>query len=148
MDFQGGVYLFQIVDYYAAAMSLMYIAFFECVAIVWIYGTKRLSANIKDMTGSYPHFFYRFCWNFVSPLLILGLWIFSMIDYQEPTYNKGAYTYPGWAIGLGWCISVTSLAPIPVMAFVRVAKAKANGLFNVRKLNLPISRVFYCFQPY
>jgi solute carrier family 6 GABA transporter-like protein 6/8/11/12/13 len=68
--FQGGIYLFQIVDYYAAAMTLMYIAFFECAAIVWIYGTKRLSANIKDMTGQYPNFMYRFCWKFISPFLI------------------------------------------------------------------------------
>ena len=57
-------------DYYAAAMSLMYIAFFECVAVLWIYGTKRMSANIKDMTGSYPNIIYRLCWRYISPLLI------------------------------------------------------------------------------
>ena len=68
---QGGIYSFQIVDYYAAAMSLMYIAFFECVAIVWIYGTKRMAANIKDMTGSYPNFIFRLLWQYISPLLIL-----------------------------------------------------------------------------
>ena len=68
---QGGVYSFILVDYYAAAMSLMYIAFFECLAVVWIYGTKRMSANIKDMTGSYPNLAYRLCWRYISPLLIL-----------------------------------------------------------------------------
>ena len=52
-------------------MSLMYIAFFECVAIVWIYGTKRMAANIKDMTGSYPNFIFRLLWQYISPLLIL-----------------------------------------------------------------------------
>jgi SNF family Na+-dependent transporter len=48
----------------------MYIAFFECVAVLWIYGTKRMSANIKDMTGSYPNIIYRVCWRYISPLLI------------------------------------------------------------------------------
>ena len=52
-------------------MSLMYIAFFECVAIVWIYGTKRLSANIKDMSGNYPNAFCQLCWKYISPLLIM-----------------------------------------------------------------------------
>ena len=53
MKFQGGIYVFKIVDYYAAAISLMYIAFFECVAVVWIYGTGRLS-------GTQAHYFYIF----------------------------------------------------------------------------------------
>ena len=129
--FQGGIYSFQIVDYYAAAMSLMYIAFFECVAIVWIYGTKRMSANIKDMTGSYPNFIFRLLWQYISPLLILGLWFFSVTDYKEPTYNKGSYIYPPWAIILGWCIAGTSLAPIPLMAIFRILTAKANSLYTV-----------------
>ena len=66
-------------DYYAAAMSLMYIAFFECVAVLWIYGTKRMSANIKDMTGSYPNIVYRMCWRYISPLLIFVSNLFSML---------------------------------------------------------------------
>jgi solute carrier family 6 GABA transporter-like protein 6/8/11/12/13 len=36
--FQGGVFFFQLIDYYAAAMSLMYLAFFEVIAITWFYG--------------------------------------------------------------------------------------------------------------
>ena len=71
---QGGIYIFQLVDYYGSAISLMYIAFFECTAIVWLYGTKRLSSNVYDMTGSYPNWFFRFCWMFLSPLLIFAIW--------------------------------------------------------------------------
>lgn len=58
-------------DYYAAAISLMYIAFFECIAIVWCYGAGRLAANVKDMTGTYPSWFFRVCWAFVSPVIIM-----------------------------------------------------------------------------
>ena len=58
-------------DYYAAAISLMFIAFFEIISVVWCYGTERLSANIKDMTGNYPNKIFRFCWVAISPLLIL-----------------------------------------------------------------------------
>jgi len=134
--FNGGIYLFQIVDYYAAAMSLMYIAFFECVAVLWIYGTKRMSANIKDMTGSYPNIIYRVCWRYISPLLIFAIWIFSVIDYKEPTYNKDTYSYPKWAITLGWCISATSLVPIPINALYKLLTAKSSYLIEKIKMTL------------
>ena len=52
----------------------MYIAFFECIAVVWLYGVKRLSSNVRDMTGAYPNWFFRYCWMFFSPLLILAIW--------------------------------------------------------------------------
>ena len=66
-------------------MSLMYIAFFECIAIVWVYGVKRMSANIKDMSGSYPNIFYRLCWRYVSPLLILvrNVWFHEKINTKS-----------------------------------------------------------------
>ena len=95
----------------------MCIAFFEIISVVWCYGTGRLSANIKDMTGSYPNKFFQFCWIAVSPLLILvskqrsrcsaycqnteldhlwltrfvniqAIWIFSVVDYKPVTYKK------------------------------------------------------------
>lgn len=40
-------------DYYAASLSITYLAFFEVVAIAWFYGVGRLSRNIKQMTGWY-----------------------------------------------------------------------------------------------
>ena len=122
--------MFKIVDYYAAAISLMYIAFFECVAVVWLYGTPRLSANIKDMTGSGPNVFFRFCLPVVAPILLLGIWGFSIYDYKEPTYGDNIQ-FPRWAIGLGWGIAMTSLLPIPAFAAYNIYQAKADGLWNV-----------------
>ena len=39
-----------------------------------------MSANIKDMSGSYPNIFYRLCWRYVSPLLIL---VRNVFDFTE-----------------------------------------------------------------
>ena len=77
-----------------------------------------------------------------------------MIDYKEPTYNKETYFYPKWAITLGkgdflefflynaclmnifpfilgWCISATSLVPIPVNALYKILTAKSSYLIEV-----------------
>jgi len=137
--FEGGIYVFQIVDYYAAAISLMFIAFFEIISVVWFYGTGRLSANIKDMTGDYPNKLFRFCWIVISPLLIAAIWIFSIVDYKPVTYNKaigGEYFYPDWAIAMGWCITATSFVPIPLLAIYNIYKAKADGICNKFVLSL------------
>lgn len=34
----GGIYYFTLIDFYSAGISVFYIAFFETIAIVWIYG--------------------------------------------------------------------------------------------------------------
>lgn len=47
----SGIYVFQLMDYYAASLSITYLAFFEVVAIAWFYGVGKLSRNIKQMTG-------------------------------------------------------------------------------------------------
>lgn len=123
--------MFQLVDFYAAALSLMYIAFFEVVAVVWVYGAGRLAGNVRDMTGSEPNLYIQVCWWVASPCLIMAIWIFSLADYQPPTYNNGQYVYPEWSIALGWGIAMVSLLAIPTFAMIALYKAKGDGLSQV-----------------
>ena len=126
--FQGGIYFFQIIDFYTAAISLMYIALFETVAIVWLYGVRRLSDNIEEMTGRQPNIIFKFCWMFVSPVLILVIWIFTLYDYEAPSY--GTYNYPWWCILLGWCIAALSILPIPIMAVIAIINAEGKTFLD------------------
>ena len=43
LNFQGGIYVLQIIDWYCASFSLMIISLSECVAIAWIYGNTLYS---------------------------------------------------------------------------------------------------------
>ncbi|KAJ8939073.1 hypothetical protein NQ318_008676 [Aromia moschata] len=96
----------------------MYLAFFEVIAIAWFYGAWKLSANVKSMTGRRPGLFIKLCWLIITPLMILALWIFLIIDYEPPTYNNGVYHYPGWAIAIGWIIAALSIVCIPCYMIV------------------------------
>ena len=69
---QGGIYLFQIMDFYSASgMSLLWICFFETIAVSWFYGADKFSDNIREMIGSKPFFFWYLCWKFFAPAVML-----------------------------------------------------------------------------
>ena len=49
---QGGVYVFQLMDFYAASgMSLLWCVFFQTIAICWIFGAKKFYLCIEQMVG-------------------------------------------------------------------------------------------------
>lgn len=71
---QGGIYFFQLVDHFAASISIMYLAFFEVIAISWFYGGHQLAKNVLEMTGRLPSQYIQFCWWVAAPaLLMVGL---------------------------------------------------------------------------
>ncbi|KAL1140435.1 hypothetical protein AAG570_000367, partial [Ranatra chinensis] len=133
---QGGIYFFQLVDHFAVSNSIMYIAFFEVVAVAWFYGADRLSADIERMTSIRPVLYFKFCWNFAAPVLIMCVLIYSLIDYETPTYNNGAYSYPTWAVLLGWSITATCLLWIPLIAIYVVARAQGKNFIQVQYFRL------------
>uniref|UniRef100_A0A1B6KRM4 Transporter n=1 Tax=Graphocephala atropunctata TaxID=36148 RepID=A0A1B6KRM4_9HEMI len=114
--FQGGIYFFQLMDHYVVTTSIIYIALFEVIAICWLYGTDRLSRVIQHMTNHYPSLYFRVCWSFAAPVLITCVLVFSIVDYEPPTYNNGNYKYPLWAELLGWSVAGSALICIPITA--------------------------------
>uniref|UniRef100_A0A8D8UZB9 Sodium- and chloride-dependent GABA transporter ine n=1 Tax=Cacopsylla melanoneura TaxID=428564 RepID=A0A8D8UZB9_9HEMI len=125
---QGGIYFFQLVDHYTATTAIMYVAFFEVIAIAWIYGSDRLARNVHHMTGKFPSLYFRFCWSIASPLLILAIWIFSLVDYEPPSFNNGQYIFPRWAEITGWIINSICVVAIPITAILVVANTQGKTI--------------------
>uniref|UniRef100_I3K4P8 Transporter n=1 Tax=Oreochromis niloticus TaxID=8128 RepID=I3K4P8_ORENI len=107
---QVGIYVFQLLDHYTAIVSIMFLAFFEVMAVCWIYGVKRLSANLEEMNGNKANIFFRLCWLIVAPVIL----IFSIIQFKPARYGK--YVFPPWAQGVGWIIALASIIWIPLGA--------------------------------
>lgn len=53
--------------------------------------------------------------------------VFTWIDYQPSSY--GDYNYPAWADVLGWMITMTSVAAIPVVAIFKIVTAEKKESF-------------------
>ncbi|XP_033106887.1 sodium- and chloride-dependent glycine transporter 1-like isoform X2 [Anneissia japonica] len=117
---QGGIYVFELINWYCCWLSLMLVGMFECLVIGWVYGADRLLANTREMIGFMPRIWrlYQVAWRFVTPSIILAITIFSMNQYVPVYYDK--YVYPGWAEAIGWMLTFVSLIPIPVMMVVQV----------------------------
>ncbi|CAG9860624.1 unnamed protein product [Phyllotreta striolata] len=123
----GGIYFFQLIDHYAASISIMYLAFFEVIAIAWFYGAWKLCKNVKTMTGRHPGYFIKFCWLVITPLMLFALWVLLIIAYKPPTYNNKQYNYPTWARVVGWIIASISILCIPITMVIVFLRAPGDS---------------------
>ncbi|KAK7580355.1 hypothetical protein V9T40_000984 [Parthenolecanium corni] len=125
---QGGFYFFHLLDRYAAGYSMLFAVFFESIAVSWIYGIQRFSADIKDMMGFSPGIYWRVCWRFAAPLFLIFIIVYGLIGYEPLKFES--YEYPLWANILGWLIASSSVAMIPGIAIYKLLTT--NGTFFER----------------
>ncbi|XP_022915297.1 sodium-dependent dopamine transporter-like [Onthophagus taurus] len=124
----GGIYMFHLFDTYSAGISLLCSALFESIAVSWFYGLDRFTQDIKAMLGSTPGPFWRICWKFISPLFIIGVVVFGLAFHEPLRYID--YIYPSWAEWVGWCLTLSSVLMIPLVAVIQLIRTP--GTFKER----------------
>lgn len=136
---KGGMYILQLMDNYVASYSALTIGLFEVIVIGWVYGVDRFLEDIKVMLNAYPfpYYYWKIIWKFVVPTLIALILVFSLIEMKPASYGK--YTYPAWATALGWSMSIFSVSAIPVVAFLKMRKARGSYMNRLRTLTQPTS---------
>ncbi|KAH9489847.1 Sodium- and chloride-dependent glycine transporter 2 [Bulinus truncatus] len=111
---RGGMYLFQLVDWYIAAFAAVAIGLLECVIVAWIYGAERFMDDIKLMTKKRPPYIFNILWRFITPVLLVILLVTTLMSYEAPTYE--GYLYSDGAVAFGWVIAVIWFLPVPLVA--------------------------------
>ncbi|CAL8403229.1 unnamed protein product, partial [Arctogadus glacialis] len=134
---EGGMYVFQLFDSYAASgMCLLFVAIFECIAIGWVYGSDRFYSNIEDMIGYKPVFFIKWCWMILTPGICAATFLFFLIKYKPLKYNN-VYTYPDWGYGIGWFMAMSSMVCIPLGMIWMIWKTPGTFSERMKKLTTP-----------
>ncbi|MCJ8728484.1 hypothetical protein PDJAM_G00004980 [Pangasius djambal] len=113
----GGIYVFTLLDHFAAGTSILFGVLIEAIGIAWFYGVDRFSDDIQEMIGQRPGFYWRLCWKFVSPCFLLFMVVVSFATFNPPKY--GSYSFPMWANMLGWCLSISSMILVPIYAIYK-----------------------------
>lgn len=112
---QGGTYLLNLMDTFIG-LPLLLVGLFEFVAIVWIYGFRRITEDVMMMVGDrksavYIYYIYfSWSWLIVAPGLLLAIIVFNCINYV-PITGPG---YPEWSEALGWLTVAFVMMWIPV----------------------------------
>ncbi|XP_055359534.1 sodium- and chloride-dependent GABA transporter 3-like [Betta splendens] len=113
---EGGIYVFQLIDYYACTRACQdFMTVCQSLAVCWVFGTDRFLIIIEDMTSHRPPAFFKLCWKYVVPLLTLVSFILYLVDYKHLRIND-SYVYPDWAYALGWAMMLSSVLMVPLWA--------------------------------
>ncbi|CAI5688209.1 unnamed protein product [Oreochromis niloticus] len=133
-----GIYWVTLIDQFVASWVLLFLVLLEIIAISYIYGGNRFIKDIEMMIGMKTSTFWlwwRACWFFISPCIIVFLLISSLVYFEPPNY--GGIPYPDWGMTLGWCMIAFVLMWIPVVAGYKLIKAKGNPWKRLKSLCSP-----------
>ena len=94
-------------DTYGGGLGVLWIAIFETIAIMWIYGARRFSSDLKFMLNHNVNYFIIF-WIFI-PIILVAIFIIACVNWEKPTYEGtiyGVVHYPEWAHYVGWFLTL------------------------------------------
>ncbi|XP_009001611.3 sodium- and chloride-dependent betaine transporter isoform X1 [Callithrix jacchus] len=136
---EGGMYIFQLFDYYASSgICLLFLSVFEVVCISWVYGADRFYDNIEDMIGYRPWPLVKISWLFLTPGLCLATFLFSLSKYTPLKYNN-VYVYPPWGYSIGWFLALSSMVCVPLFIVLTLLKTQGSFKKRLRQLITPDS---------
>ncbi|XP_071963969.1 sodium- and chloride-dependent taurine transporter-like isoform X2 [Antedon mediterranea] len=134
----GGMYVFQLFDSYCASgATLLWLAFFEAIAIGWVYGARRFLNHFEEMLGRKVHgYWLTACWVVCTPCFTFGIFIFSLVKYTKLEYSSfdETYTYPTGGYIFGWFLSVSSMVMVPTVAAIQLLGTEGTFIERLKYL--------------
>ncbi|KAG1710471.1 Sodium- and chloride-dependent glycine transporter 1 [Nymphon striatum] len=118
----GGIYVLDLMDNYAAGWPYLFCGMVECILIGHFYGIGNFFEDVKQMIGWSPsmvtksHLTVLFVT--ISPTLIGIILILSWAQYTP--LKSGDYTFEPWGNGIGFIMSFVPILLIPGIAIYQL----------------------------
>ncbi|XP_023345013.1 sodium-dependent nutrient amino acid transporter 1-like isoform X2 [Eurytemora carolleeae] len=100
---------------YGVGIPVLWIALWEVISIMWIYGYNNMAKDIALMVNYQPNWFWKICWAILCPLVLLTIFITSILFWEIPVFNKQV-KYPDWAHIIGWILIGISTSQVVIWA--------------------------------
>lgn len=120
----SGNYWLALFDQFAGSIPLLIIAFCEMFGVVYVYGIDRFNEDLVFMIGHKPNIFWQVTWRFISPLIMLFIFVFYFVTTVSKELSYIAWDpdsdnfptleekpYPQWIYAI-----IVILAGIPSLA--------------------------------
>ncbi|XP_060572147.1 sodium- and chloride-dependent taurine transporter-like [Ruditapes philippinarum] len=137
---EGGMYVFQLFDYYSASRIVLVVAFFECMVVSYVYGANRYQDNLEMMFGFRVSKVVKYMWMIFTPIFTMTIFIMGAITYSELSYERKfiTYQYPKWAIMVGWTLALCSVVLVPIVFVYRLFKQEGTVSRRFMEATKPI----------
>ncbi|XP_064111634.1 sodium- and chloride-dependent glycine transporter 1-like isoform X2 [Macrobrachium nipponense] len=121
MCLEGGAYMFELLNFHVAGLSLIIVTISQFIAIQYVYGFKSFMKNIGEMNIQMPTIlrcYWTATWLFLTPVSLGAIFVFS-IYFTLPVHWDN-YVFPDNIQTLGWIICATSISCIPLGAIYTI----------------------------
>ncbi|XP_037777340.1 sodium- and chloride-dependent GABA transporter 1-like [Penaeus monodon] len=125
---RGGLYVLLVLDWYSASVTVVFAGLCELIVFSYIYGAGRTVRDLQMMTKKAVGMFWYIAWIFVTPLLLLFIFINSMASMTAVSYRD--VIFPSWAQSVGWLSALASFAGGPAYGIYYFLASK--GSFSKR----------------
>lgn len=125
---QGGMYVLNLFNLQSGGVSLLFLAFFEVIAISYGYGADQFEKDLELILGRKPCVWWKICWKYISPFIILAILISSLVQWSGVKY--GSYEYPPFGEAIGWMLALFSMVWIPIVAIYKIRWSASGSLYN------------------
>lgn len=105
---KGGLYWLDIVDRYVNNYGIIGVAFFECIAIGWIFKSKKLREHVNPISEIKLGVWYDALIKFITPLALAIILVWNIVQEVIDVMDGNTYEgYPVWALAAGgWAVAV------------------------------------------
>lgn len=131
----GGKDLVAMLNSFGSTTPLLLVVFVEAVGVCWFYGVSRFCDDVELMIGKRPGIFWRTCWQYISPVFLGVILIFSVVD--EDPLPPDLLSKPEWVYRLGYTLTMSSVWFIPAYAIYKFLSSSGTPKERLQKMIVP-----------
>ena len=103
----AGIHYLDLVDHFITSYGLVIVGLFQCIAVGWFYGAKKLRTYINEVSDIKIGAWWDFSIKYMIPIALIFMLGSSIYDDVHKPYGG----YPSWAISIfGWGLLATVLS--------------------------------------